>query len=344
MFYDLTIYNLDELSYKECVDMCNKHNLKYTYIGLILIILSIPNYLMNDFNAIVNKYNLESKQMIRFRYTSGDIERTVFGEVYQFNFDKRMWPLLFFVKGSGGAGTVGGLTGQEYFTIYGPLSGDYIVKFSKLAQELGVPIVQSGEEERWYLKAGPMSTADKVKFQKLADSLNVDYNNNPSGEIPPVINPDQSTKYSRAQFIELVKDYCIYKGKQTGILPSLAIAQAVLESGNGNSGLTAVSNNLFGYKGKYNGSSVMYPTMEQDDNGNWYEIVAEFRSYPNWNASLDDYFSLLSGASRFSNLIGEKDYKEACYKVSADGYATAKSYASTLISIIEVNELWRYDN
>ncbi len=43
------------------------------------------------------------------------------------------------------------------------------------------------------------------------------------------------------------------------------IAQAILESGSGNSALAAPPNyNLFGIKGAYQGQSVSFPTQEDD--------------------------------------------------------------------------------
>ena len=52
--------------------------------------------------------------------------------------------------------------------------------------------------------------------------------------------------------------------QKTGILASLTVAQAILESGWGKSGLTLKANNLFGIKGAYNGASVSCKTQEWD--------------------------------------------------------------------------------
>ena len=50
--------------------------------------------------------------------------------------------------------------------------------------------------------------------------------------------------------------------QKTGILASLTVAQAILESGWGKSGLTVKANNRFGIKGTYNGASVSCNTKE----------------------------------------------------------------------------------
>jgi len=46
------------------------------------------------------------------------------------------------------------------------------------------------------------------------------------------------------------------------ILPSIIIAQAILESNYGKSELAVNANNLFGMKGRYHGKSVKMPTVE----------------------------------------------------------------------------------
>ena len=66
-------------------------------------------------------------------------------------------------------------------------------------------------------------------------------------------NPILSTLpvYQR-QFIEKVSSMAVEDMKQTKILASLTIAQAIIESNWGRSGLTVKANNLFGMKGTYN--------------------------------------------------------------------------------------------
>lgn len=126
--------------------------------------------------------------------------------------------------------------------------------------------------------------------------------------------------------------------KNTEILASLTIAQAILESGWGLSGLTKRSNNLFGIKGK----GVACKTFEYI-NGKRVDITDSFKAYPDWETSVADHSALFHRLSRYHNLIGETDYKKACRKVQADGYATAPNYADVLIGIIEQYKLYQYD-
>ena len=72
-------------------------------------------------------------------------------------------------------------------------------------------------------------------------------------------------------------------------------------------------------------------------------ITDLFRAYDSWAESVADYYALLSGAARYAILVGETDYKEACRKIREAGYATAPNYTTTLIQIIEQNNLTEWD-
>ena len=128
----------------------------------------------------------------------------------------------------------------------------------------------------------------------------------------------------------------------TGILASLTIAQAILESGWGKSGLTVQANNLFGIKGTYNGQGVTMKTQEW--NGAEYVTVdATFRKYPSWAESVADHSDLFNRLDRYKNLRGLKDYKLACQYVREDGYATDPNYSAKLVSLIETYGLTAWD-
>ena len=149
--------------------------------------------------------------------------------------------------------------------------------------------------------------------------------------------------YTRAQFIEKIAPMAKKDMEQTGILASLTIAQACLESANGNSGLTIECNNLFGIKGEYHGASRIYRTAEYNGDGTRYYIDAAFRKYPSWAESIADHSALFNRLSRYANLRGETDIKKACYNVRADGYATDPKYPDLLMSIVNTFNLTQYD-
>lgn len=153
--------------------------------------------------------------------------------------------------------------------------------------------------------------------------------------------------FTRQQFIEKIAPLAIADMKKTGVPASLTIAQAILESGNGNSTLTKQANNLFGMKGKGTAGSVTFPTREYV-NGQWVTVQAQFRKYNNWSESIADHSSLfLNGVSWNKNLyrgvIGV-DGITASREVAKAGYATDPDYATKLIVLIADHDLLKYDN
>ena len=146
------------------------------------------------------------------------------------------------------------------------------------------------------------------------------------------------------QFFETIKPLIIDDMKRSQILASLTAAQAYIESGCGSSKLAKdPNNNLFGMKGNYNGASVTFNTKEYV-NGKYITVKAVFRKYPSWADSIRDHSDLFLRLPRYKNLIGERDYKKACEKVKADGYATSPTYTETLIKCIETYKLYEWDN
>lgn len=152
------------------------------------------------------------------------------------------------------------------------------------------------------------------------------------------------------QFLKKIADDAQEIGQKEGIYASVMMAQAILESGSGNSLLSSEPNhNLFGIKGSYNGSSVTFNTLEQDSSGQSYQIRAQFRKYPSYKESLEDYADLikngLTGNPDFYKPTWKsetKDYKEAT-KYLEGRYATDRQYSQKLNAIIEAYDLTKYD-
>ena len=145
-------------------------------------------------------------------------------------------------------------------------------------------------------------------------------------------------KMTRAQYIEKYADIAVREMKATGIPASITLAQGCLESGNGNSTLATKANNHFGIKCHNNWKG---KTIRHDD-----ETRNEcFRSYPSADESFRDHSDFLRYRDRYAFLfdLEPTDYKGWAYGLQKAGYATAKTYAASLIQIIEENELYRYD-
>lgn len=148
--------------------------------------------------------------------------------------------------------------------------------------------------------------------------------------------------YTDQSFLKKLKPYVIADMKKTKILASLTAAQAFIESGKGNSGLTQKANNMFGIKGFYNGQSVKMWTTEYY-NGVKKRVLADFRKYPSWQESVNDHSDLFNRLAQYKNLRGETDYVKACNYVHADGYATSPVYSTTLLEKINMFRLYEWD-
>ena len=147
--------------------------------------------------------------------------------------------------------------------------------------------------------------------------------------------------------------------KKMGILASVSMAQFILESGYGKSELAQNANNVFGMKcslsgntwsgSTWNGTSkYTKQTKEQNTDGSYTTITADFRKYPCVEDSIADHSAYLLGAKngsklRYGGLKGCKDYKKAAQIIKDGGYATSLTYVEKLCSIIEQWNLTQYD-
>lgn len=128
------------------------------------------------------------------------------------------------------------------------------------------------------------------------------------------------------------------------------IAQAVLESKSGQSGLATSPNyNLFGIKGKYKNNSVALETLEDDSTGNMTTIQAEFRKYASYEESLRDYVNLLRNGVSWNKKFYKNVFKSntASYKEATQfltgSYASDSKYHEKLNGLIDQYELAQYD-
>lgn len=146
------------------------------------------------------------------------------------------------------------------------------------------------------------------------------------------------SQMSRQQYIQRYQVLAIEEMTRSGIPASITMAQGCLESGNGNSELSRKSNNHFGIKCKsgWKGKKVYY----DDDARN-----ECFRKYKTVEDSYKDHTDFLMDNPRYASLFELKptDYKGWARGLKKAGYATAKTYASSLIRIIEDHKLYRLD-
>ena len=150
-----------------------------------------------------------------------------------------------------------------------------------------------------------------------------------------------STSSKTSNFINKLAPLAVEDYKTSKVLPSLTIAQAILESGWGESELAVKANNLFGIKAdsRWTGKIYNTETKEYYNGSNTATTVsANFRSYDSWEGGVKDHSGFLQ-ADRYSKVISAKNYKTACEEVYKAGYATDPQYTSKLVKLIEDHKL-----
>lgn len=149
---------------------------------------------------------------------------------------------------------------------------------------------------------------------------------------------NSQTKLSRREYIDMYKNLAIREMHQFGIPASITLAQACLESENGNGLLARKSNNHFGIKCKSNwvGERVFH----NDD-----ELGECFRKYQYVEESYIDHSLFLNQNSRYSGLfkLQATDYRGWAHGLKQAGYATDPKYPEKLIKLIEDENLQEFD-
>ena len=154
------------------------------------------------------------------------------------------------------------------------------------------------------------------------------------------------------EFITRVAETAVSDWRERHImLPSVVIAQAILESGWGKSELAEKAKALFGIKRHdWTGKTYIKVATEQLEDGTYITVKnTEWRAYDSWEQSIidhNDYIAtrkLSNGALRYESILGNTDYKDVCELLQSCGYATSLTYAEKLIKLIEQYELTQYD-
>ena len=122
------------------------------------------------------------------------------------------------------------------------------------------------------------------------------------------------------------------------------IAQAIIESGWGKSGLASKYHNYFGLKcgSSWKGKSVNMTTKEEYKVGTMTNIRDNFRVFDDFDDGIRGYFEFIN-TRRYANLKGVKNPEEYVRRLKADGYATSSKYVDNIMRVIRDNKLTRFD-
>jgi flagellum-specific peptidoglycan hydrolase FlgJ len=132
----------------------------------------------------------------------------------------------------------------------------------------------------------------------------------------------------------------------TGVPASVTIAQAILESDWGKSGLAVRGQNYFGIKATKGPGPAGVITMNTWEvmNGKNVTVSAGFRKYNNMEESFTDHGNFLANGPRYAKAMAVKDDARAFARaIHAAGYATDPAYSTKLINIMQKYELFEFD-
>lgn len=138
------------------------------------------------------------------------------------------------------------------------------------------------------------------------------------------------------EYIRLYSKAALEQERTYGIPASITLAQGILESGAGKSGLTRNTNNHFGIKALGGWNGPVYYAWDDEPN------KSKFRVYASAAESFRDHSEFLKRNSRYRSLFSKSvyDYRGWAIGLQKAGYATAKNYAAALIGFIDTYKLY----
>lgn len=167
---------------------------------------------------------------------------------------------------------------------------------------------------------------------------------------------------AQEQFLAQMGELASHEMERTRVLASVTVAQAIWESGWGQSSLTKKTNNYFGMTVGSSWKGTIYCSKNDSfyssrteaisilgnakynywasggDNG----VPGFWRVYSSMAESVADHNDLLSTSGLYKGIPGETDYKTVC-NILNKYYCNDGSYATAIISTIEKYDLTRFD-
>ncbi len=166
--------------------------------------------------------------------------------------------------------------------------------------------------------------------------------------VPWCVLPGPTPPAAGAAFVSWIAPYARTSMKTYRVPASVSIAQAILESGWGRSGLTVAGNAYFGMKcfgtpGPIATGCRPFSTSECLPACG--PAVASFRLYPTITASFNDHGANLSTLDRYRTAMtfsGSPD--RFAQELQHAGYATSPTYATNLTKLMRTYNLYQYDH
>ena len=152
---------------------------------------------------------------------------------------------------------------------------------------------------------------------------------------------------TKSEFIPTIAPLVVAENNKRGnpLFSSVVIAQAICESGWGQSKIMMKANAIFGIKATSSWKGKVYNANTQEcyDGVSYTNITACFRAYDNLAESISDYFDLITKLERYRKATVAETPLECITAIKNGGYATSPTYINTIMSIINSNDLTKYD-
>jgi flagellum-specific peptidoglycan hydrolase FlgJ len=153
----------------------------------------------------------------------------------------------------------------------------------------------------------------------------------------------EATRSEQIAFIKNVAGAAMLSQKKYGVPASITIAQAILESGWGFSGLAVKANNFFGVKARQGEDYAEFLTREVVK-GKDETVSARFAKYASPAESFDAHGKLLASLPRYQPAMCEcDDYLAFAMALQHCGYSTDPKYPSRLATLVKQFDLTRFD-
>ena len=150
---------------------------------------------------------------------------------------------------------------------------------------------------------------------------------------------------TRQEFIQEYLPLATRLTRGTGIIPSVMMAQAIIESQGkiggkwyvGQSQLAKKHNNYFGIKANkgWTGKKAYLKTKEETPEGEIITLSEPFRAYENIEESFRDYIQFLLANPRYkkAGVFDAKTVEEQAKRLKEAGYATGSKYAELITAV-----------
>jgi uncharacterized protein YraI len=191
-----------------------------------------------------------------------------------------------------------------------------------------------------------------TQWNRLSDGSYIShaYVVTPTLHLCPGASTTPAVELTPAQFLASAAAGAQRGWREYGVPASVTMAQAILESGWGRSGLAAVDKNFFGIKcfnGNYgtlaNGCHD-YRTSECTKAGSCFSTTATFRTYATMAHSFRDHGNFLRVNSRYQPAFAyTKDANKFIWQVWKAGYATDPNYYTKVTTLMASYNLYQYD-